>query len=53
MARYIGSAPFPVNWVIRPNDSVYADLQLVDQAGAGYVYWTMYLEGFKRRRVTA
>ena len=32
---------------------VYADLQLVDQAGTGYVYWTMYLEGFKRRRVTA
>jgi hypothetical protein len=53
VARYIGSAPFPVDWVIRPNDSVYADLQLVDQAGTGYVYWTMYLEGFKRRRVTA
>jgi hypothetical protein len=39
-----------VDWVIDPNDSVYADLQLVDQAGTGNVYWTMFLDGFKRRR---
>jgi hypothetical protein len=52
-ARYIGSAPFPVDWVIKPNDSVYADLQLVDQAGTGNVYWTMFLEGFKRWRSAA
>jgi hypothetical protein len=49
-ARYIGSCPAPVDWVIDPNDSVYADLQLVDQAGTGNVYWTMFLDGFKRRR---
>ena len=49
-ARYVGSAPYPKDWIIAPNDSVYADLQLVDQAGTGNVYFTMYLEGFKRRR---
>jgi hypothetical protein len=49
-ARYIGSAPYPVDWVIPPNDSVYADLQAVDVAGTGNIYWTMFLEGFKRRR---
>ncbi len=49
-ARYIGSCPFPVDWIIDGNDAVYADLQLVDQAGTGNVYWTMFLEGFKRRR---
>lgn len=49
-ARYIGSCPYPVDWVIDPNDAVYADLLLVDQAGTGNVYWTMFLEGFKRRK---
>ena len=53
VARYIGSAPFPVDWVIAPNDSVFADLQLVDQGGTGNVYWTMYLDGFKRRKRAA
>ena len=49
-ARYIGSCPVPVDWAINPNDSVYADLQLVDQVGTGNAYWTMFLDGFKRRR---
>ena len=50
VARYIGSAPMPRDWIVEPNDSVYADLQLVDQGGTGNMYFTMYLEGFKRRR---
>lgn len=51
-ARYLGSAPYPIDWVIQPNDAVYADLQVVDQTGTGNIYWTMFLEGFKRRRVS-
>lgn len=50
VARYLGSAPMPVDWVIAPHDSVYADLLLVDPGGTGNLYFTMYLEGFKRRK---
>jgi hypothetical protein len=53
VAQYIGSAPFPVDWIIAPNDSVYADLQLVDGSGTGSIHWTMYLDGFKRRKRAA
>ena len=49
-ARYIGSVSWPIDLVIQPNDIVYADLQAVDVAGTGNLYWTMFLEGFKRRR---
>lgn len=49
-ARYIGSTSWPIDLIIPPNDIVYADLQVVDQVGTGNFYWTMYLEGFKRRK---
>lgn len=49
-ARYIGSTYWAIDLIVKPNDIVYADLQLVDQTGTGNVYWTMFLEGFKRRR---
>jgi hypothetical protein len=49
-ARYVGSTYWPIDLVIKANDIVYADLQVVDQAGSGNIYWTMFLEGFKRRR---
>ena len=51
-AKYIGSVPYPVDLVIAPNDTVYADLQVADQAGTGNIYWTMFLDGFKRTRVS-
>jgi hypothetical protein len=50
LARYIGSVPYPVDWIIQPNDAVYADIQAVDVAGTGNIYWSFFLEGFKRRR---
>ena len=50
LARYVGSAPWPIDLVIQPNDIMYADLQAVDVGGTGNLYWTMFLEGFKRRR---
>lgn len=50
LARYIGSVPYPVDWIIQPNDAVYADIQAVDVAGTGNLYWSFFLEGFKRRR---
>ena len=49
-ARYIGSTVWPIDLVIPPNDIVYADLQAVDVTGSGNLYWTMFLEGFKRRQ---
>ena len=50
VSRYIGSCVYPIDWIIPPNDQVIADLQVVDQAGTGNVYWTMFLDGFKRWR---
>lgn len=50
VARYLGSSRMPLDIVIAPNDIVYADLQAVDTTGTGNIYWTMFLEGFKRRR---
>jgi len=49
-ARYVGSTSWPIDLIIAANDIAYADLQVVDQAGTGNIYWTMFLEGFKRRR---
>ena len=49
-AQYLCATSWPINLVIQPNDIVYADLQVVDQAGTGNIYWTLFLEGFKRRR---
>jgi hypothetical protein len=49
-AAFVGSTSWPIDLVIDPNDIVYADLQVVDQAGTGNIYWTMFLEGFKRRK---
>lgn len=49
-ARYLGSTRMPIDLVIPPNDILYADLQVVDQAGTGNIYWTLFLDGFKRRR---
>jgi hypothetical protein len=49
-ARYVGSTYWAIDLVIDPNDIVYADLLVVDQAGTGNIYWTMFLEGFKRKR---
>jgi hypothetical protein len=50
VARYIGSSPMPKNWIVAPEDSVYIDLQLVDQSGAGSMIIATALEGFRRRR---
>lgn len=49
-ARYLGSCRMPIDLYIKPNDIVYADLQVVDQAGTGNIYWTLFLEGYKRRK---
>lgn len=49
-ARYLSSTHWPIDFLIRPNDIAYADIQLVDQAGTGNMYFSFFLEGFKRRR---
>ena len=53
LATYIGSAPMPKDWEIRAADSVYFDLQFVNDsggsAGTGNIYFQPYLEGTKRR----
>jgi hypothetical protein len=48
--NYICSAAMPHNWIVKPEDTVYADIQLVDQGGVGNMYFCMMLEGFRRRR---
>jgi hypothetical protein len=53
VATYINGAPMPVDWRINAGDNVYADLQLVDQAGTGNIGIQCYLEGVKRWRVAA
>ena len=49
-ARYLGGAPYPVDWRIRGGDSVTVDLALVDSAGAGSISIQVHLEGMKRKR---
>ena len=53
VATYINSAPMPLDWRINAADNVYLDLQLVDFAGAGNIYFQAYLEGVKRWRKAA
>ena len=50
VARYIGSSPMPRNWIIEPEDTVYIDLQLVDQTGVGNMSFQTHIDGFRRRR---
>jgi hypothetical protein len=51
LATYIGSAPMPKDWEIDAGDSVYIDLQLVDQVGTGSIYLQTFLEGVKRFQI--
>ena len=53
VATYINGAPMPAPWRINAADSVYADLQLVDQTGTGLISIQSYLEGVKRWRIAA
>lgn len=50
VARYINAAPMAHDWLIQGDDTVYADLLLVDGAGTGNMSITMHLEGVRRRR---
>jgi hypothetical protein len=53
LATYIGSAPMPHDWEIKAADSVYFDLQFVNDSGGspgtGNIYFQPFLEGTKRR----
>ena len=53
LATYLGSAPMPKDWEIKAADTVYIDLQFVNDlggsAGTGNIYFQPYLEGTKRR----
>lgn len=53
VATYIGSAPMAKDWDIPASDSVYVDIQYVNDSGGdpgtGSIYLQTYLEGTKRR----
>lgn len=53
IARYIGSVRMPKDWDLPAGDSVFVDLQLVDQTGTGNITIQTYLDGVKRRAVAA
>ena len=53
VAQYLQSSPMPIDWKINRGDSVFLDLQLVDYAGTGNIYFQTWLEGVKRWRGTA
>ena len=50
LARYIGGAEVPKDWVIQGGDEVFIDLNLADATGAGDVSMTVHLEGCRRRK---
>ncbi len=50
IARYINCAEWPHDWLIRGEDAVYVDLNLVDTGGTGNFYIQVHLEGVRRRR---
>jgi len=47
---YIGSAPFPKDWDVRQGDQLFFDLNLVDGAGTGNVYFRAFADGNRRMR---
>jgi len=52
LATYIGSAPMPKDWDIKAADTVYVDIQFVNDTGGspgtGNIYLQPFLEGTKR-----
>lgn len=50
VAFYLGGAQFAKHWHIQHGDSVYFDLQLVDQTGTGNITFQAFLDGLKRSR---
>ncbi len=50
IARYINGAEYAHDWMIRGEDAVYVDANLVDTAGTGNFYLQVHLEGVRRRR---
>lgn len=49
-ASYLGSAPFPKDLEVKAGDQIFFDVQLVDGAGTGNMYFQAYAEGLRRRR---
>lgn len=48
--QYIGSAPFAKDWEVKAGDQIFLDLNLVDGAGSGNVYFRAFAEGVRRLR---
>ena len=49
-AQYINGAEYAHDWLIRGEDAVYVDANLVDGAGTTNFYLRVHLEGVRRRR---
>lgn len=50
VARYLNNSPMAKDLHISAGDVIYFDLQLVDYAGAGNIYFQAFAEGVKRSR---
>lgn len=48
LAKYLGSAPWPKGWTVKPGSAIYIDLILVDAAGTGNVNFQCFAEGIRR-----
>lgn len=48
LARYLGGAELPKDWIVKAGDEVYIDLALADTAGTGTLSMTVHLEGERR-----
>lgn len=48
--QYIGSSPFPKDWEVKAGDQIFFDLNLVDGAGTGNMYFRAFAEGLRRKK---
>jgi hypothetical protein len=48
--QYIGSSPFAKRWRVMAGDTIYFDLNVVDGAGSGNMYFRAFAEGLRRIR---
>ena len=50
LARYLGSSPMPGKGLfVRRGDSIFVDLELVDQTGTGNINFQLFAEGLRRK----
>jgi hypothetical protein len=48
--QYIGSSPMPKDWEVKAGDQIFFDLNLVDGAGSGNMYFRAFADGLRRKR---